>query len=247
VDLGCGFYKPAGFIGVDNLIGAHSQIADQGNLPDILMNLDDGAVPLPDQSCIEIRTSHFLEHSNLPHIFDEVFRLLKPNGLFVNLVPYANSAEGMYPGHNIFLTEKWFEKNMHFQRLFSIEKTEYYESEDYQALPAAIKELLPFPLARKFLFNACWQMRLVCRTRRSLPEGVTAPAGGSMTGVRELTAEQAELTLLRGRLAAITVERDVLLAERAGLRDQLDAILASSSWHVTAPLRALKGAVMARR
>lgn len=183
VDLGCGYYKPQGFIGIDNLVGADSQVENQDNLPDILMDLDYHAVPLPDQSCIEIHTSHYLEHSNMPHIFNEVFRLLKPGGLFVNTVPYANSAEGMSPGHNIFLTEKWFQKNIQFQTLFFIEQYEYFESEDYMELPQEMRDLLPFAVARKFLFNVCHQMKLICRTRRGLEDGGVSglPAGEART------------------------------------------------------------------
>ena len=233
VDLGCGFYKPAGFIGVDNLIGSHSQIPDQGNLPDILMDLNRDRIPLPDQSCVEIRTSHFLEHSNLPHIFDEVFRMLKPGGVFINVFPYANSAEGMYPGHNIFLTEKWFEKNLHFQRLFFIDEIEYFESEDYSSLPAKVKELLPFPLARKFLFNACCQMRLICRTRRGHPEGKPLLTSESKPGITESAAE----------IASLRKQLEELRAEHNALKDRLDRVLASSSWRITKPLRALKRSI----
>jgi hypothetical protein len=36
IDLGCGYYKPPGFIGLDNCIGFGSQIKNNDNFPDIL-------------------------------------------------------------------------------------------------------------------------------------------------------------------------------------------------------------------
>src|SRR6266566_2943809 len=142
IDLGCGYYKPASFIGIDNLAGAAAQISDNANLPDILMDLNQFQMPLPDGCCIEVRSSHFLEHSNLDHIFGEVHRLLDADGVFLFTVPYANSAEGMYPGHSIFLTEKFFHKNLRFQSLFRIVNEQYKPSEDYEALPEGIRQTL---------------------------------------------------------------------------------------------------------
>jgi len=162
LDLGCGYYKPEGFIGLDNLAGKDSQIPSADNSPDILINLETETLPFPDNSVDEIRSSHFLEHSNLMHIFNESFRVLKPGHIFLFAVPYANSAEGMYPGHSIFLTEKWFYNNLVFQKYFTIVKEEYKPSEYYLSLPYLFRIFLPFSFARKFLFNACCEMTFTC-------------------------------------------------------------------------------------
>lgn len=166
IDLGCGFSKPTGFLGIDNLTGKNSQIQDHHNYPDLLMDLNSFSLPFPDNSCVEIRASHFLEHSNIDHIINEVFRLLKPKKFFLFAVPYANSAEGMYPGHNLFLTEKFFYENINFQEKFSIVKEEFFPSNNYLNLPYVIRLLLPFNFARIFLFNACNQMILTCITKK---------------------------------------------------------------------------------
>ncbi len=166
LDLGCGYVKPDGFIGLDNLSGKRSQIPRGDNAPDILLDLNKDSLPFSDNSCAEVRASHFLEHSEIMHIIDETFRVLSPGGTFLVVVPYANSAEGMYPGHNIFFTEKWFHQNLVFQEKFSIEKEIYYPSEDYMSLPWLIRILLPFNSVRKFLFNACFQMMLVCKPKK---------------------------------------------------------------------------------
>ncbi len=159
LDLGCGFSKPNGFIGLDNFDGIATQIVSE-NRPDILMDLNRDPIPFPDESCAEIRSSHFLEHSNLPWIIDESHRLLKKNGVFLFAVPYANSAEGMYPGHHTFLTEKWFFENINFQQKFKIEKIDYYPSDYWKKSLARF--FIPFSFARTFFFNACWQMIVYC-------------------------------------------------------------------------------------
>lgn len=166
IDLGCGYVKPPGFIGIDNLSGEASQIPNVQNAPDILMNLDEAAFPFPDNSCEEVRSSHFLEHSQLMHILNESYRVLRPGGTFLFAVPYANSAEGMYPGHVQFLTEKWFYENLTFQKNFKIEHEEYFPSADYLKLPFFLRMLIPFKFARTFLFNACWQMIIRCSVKK---------------------------------------------------------------------------------
>lgn len=166
IDLGCGFVKPEGFIGLDNRSGERSQIPNEANAPDILLDLNCMPLPFPDNSCSEVRASHFLEHSDVMHILDECYRVLQPGGIFLFVVPYANSAEGMYPGHQIFFTEKWFYKNLNFQKMFSIQKEVYFPSEDYLALPWIFRLIVPFSFSRKFLFNACWQMMFICNVKK---------------------------------------------------------------------------------
>ncbi len=166
LDLGCGYYKPAGFIGIDNLIGEATQIKNIKNMPDVFMDLNSEKIPFEDNSCIEIRASHFIEHSNLDHVFNETWRLLKSNGILHFTVPYANSAEGMYPGHLIFLTEKFFYENINFQNHFLIIKETYKESDDYKNLPENIKKLIPFDIGRKFLFNVCNEMTIMAKPRK---------------------------------------------------------------------------------
>ena len=166
LDLGCGYVKPEGFIGLDNLIGEGAQIVDEANAPDVLMDLNRAPLPFPDNSCAEVRSSHFLEHSNLNHVINESYRVLKPDGVFMFAVPYANSAEGLYPGHAIFLTEKWFQENLNFQAKFELIGEEYTPSDDWLALPALVRRLVPFDFARRHLFNACRQMTLRARPRK---------------------------------------------------------------------------------
>ena len=66
----------------------------------------------------------------------------------------------MYPGHHIFLTEKWFEANVTFQSLFEITDRKFKKSPEYESLPWWIKLLFPFDTARTVLFNACNEMTI---------------------------------------------------------------------------------------
>ena len=165
VDLGCGFYKPEGFIGLDNMEGAGSQDASAGVPPDVNMDLHNEALPFPDSSVALIRTSHYLEHSKLDWTFTEVHRVLRKGGVFDNTMPYGLSDDGLYPGHTIFLTEKWFQENLLFQRLFKIKSLTYDPSPEYLAWPRATKKLIPFSWGRRHLFNVCTQCRLVAEKR----------------------------------------------------------------------------------
>jgi SAM-dependent methyltransferase len=166
LDLGCGYSKPDGYIGLDNLGDAAFQVVDERHGPDILMDLDNDRLPFANDSCDEVRSSHFLEHSSLDHVLAESYRVLKRGGLFVFMVPYANSAEGMYPGHVQFLTEKWFYENRYFQQHFEILNERYDPSSDWLELPRVVRRIIPFDFARKHLFNACWQMTMTSRVRK---------------------------------------------------------------------------------
>jgi SAM-dependent methyltransferase len=165
IDLGSGYAKPEGFVGIDNLSGERTQVPNAANAPDILMNLNRSRFPFADGSVDEVRSSHFLEHSELDHVIDESHRVLRDDGIFLFAVPYANSAEGMYPGHLIFLTEKWFYENLNFQAKFQIVDEVYTPSDDWLALPRMARRIVPFRYARRFLFNACSQMIITARKK----------------------------------------------------------------------------------
>ncbi len=74
------------------------------------------------------------------------------------IVPYANSVEGMYPEHHIFLTEKWFEQNLHFQQRFKITSVQFKKSDYFNEFPLWARILFPFEKARLFFFNVCSEM-----------------------------------------------------------------------------------------
>jgi predicted SAM-dependent methyltransferase len=130
------------------------------------MDVNREPLPFPDNSCAEVRSSHFLEHSLLDHVIDKSYRVLRLGGRFLFTVPCANSAEGMYPGHSVFLTEKWFRENPNFREKFEIVDERLDPSDDYRRLPWLVRKLLPFDTARTFLFNVCWQMTVSSKPRK---------------------------------------------------------------------------------
>ncbi len=88
VELGCGFRKTPGYIGVDWV-----------KFPgvDIVADLSK-KFPFQDNSVDELRAHHFLEHMDYYHIMNEMWRILKPGGVVRARVPY-------YTNHRAFMGE----------------------------------------------------------------------------------------------------------------------------------------------
>jgi SAM-dependent methyltransferase len=163
LDLGCGYVKEAGHVGLDDLRGVDSlsgQFPSVEGGPDVLLDLSAEAYPFPDESVEAIRSRHFLEHAVLDHVFQESHRILRSGGAFVAIVPYANSADGMAPGHQVFLTERWFKLNRRFNERFQTTRITYRPSEEWEAWPRLLRHLIPYDWARVHLFNVCKEMRV---------------------------------------------------------------------------------------
>lgn len=163
LDLGCGWVKQEGCVGLDDLRGVGGlmgQSEADGRGPDVFLDLNADPYPFADGSVAEVRSRHFLEHSHLDHVFEQSARLLRPGGLFVAVVPYANSADGMAPGHNVFLTERFFARNPTFQRLFATTRVSFRQSEEWEAWPRLLRRAIPYGWARTHLFNVCKEMRI---------------------------------------------------------------------------------------
>lgn len=166
LDLGCGYAKPEGYVGLDSLIGERGLVGDaERNGPDVLLDLSAEAYPFADATVAEVRSRHFLEHSDIEHVFGESHRILRPGGTFIAIIPYANSADGLMPGHEVFLTERFFERNLDFQSKFEITRITYRQSEEWEAWPRILRRLIPYTWARTHLFNVCKEMRIEARKR----------------------------------------------------------------------------------
>jgi SAM-dependent methyltransferase len=163
LDLGCGWVKEPGYVGLDDLRGVgglEGQSPSEERGPDVFLDLNADRWPFPDGSVAEVRSRHFLEHSLLDHVFGESHRVLRPGGSFVAIVPYANSADGMAPGHTVFLTERFFERNPSFQARFAITRITYRQSEEWERWPRLLRRLVPYDWARTHLYNVCKEMRV---------------------------------------------------------------------------------------
>lgn len=91
LDLGCfdNKHRQAGFIGLD--------INDYGQ--EILWDAEQG-LPLPDQSCIEIRAFDFFEHvEDFVGIMNECHRVLTVNGILHMRVPNKDHRTAFIPSH----------------------------------------------------------------------------------------------------------------------------------------------------
>src|SRR5438309_1686506 len=68
LDLGCGWVKEPGYVGLDDLRGVEGlmgQLPSDERGPDVFLDLNADAYPFADASVEEVRSRHFLEHS--PH------------------------------------------------------------------------------------------------------------------------------------------------------------------------------------
>ena len=85
LNLGSGYRKKTGFINIDNRPETY---------PDLLCNIEQG-LPYEDGMVEEVQCTNFLEHLHQDKVIfaiEEIWRVLKNNGLFYSLTP---STEGI--------------------------------------------------------------------------------------------------------------------------------------------------------
>jgi len=97
LDIGCGEKKQPGYIGID--------VRDCGQ--EIIWDVRNG-IPLPDNSVDSVISIHFIEHltnDEALKLFDDVYRILKPDGTMFNVVPHADDPTAYYFDHETFWNE----------------------------------------------------------------------------------------------------------------------------------------------
>lgn len=103
LDYGCGLRKEEGWFGVD--IRPFKGV-------DHVMNIGKDKLPLEDDSVIEIKCMHVLEHLYPEELFfamDEAYRVIAPQGIFHIEVPLAGTpAYYINPDHKIQFTPDTF-------------------------------------------------------------------------------------------------------------------------------------------
>lgn len=103
LDLGCGNNKKEGYIGID--IDKYEGVTHA-------LDLRKDKLPYEDKSVSAVYASHFLEHLTFEEnlrLFNEVYRVLKPEGIFEIIVPHGSSYAGMVDlSHKTFWTEDTF-------------------------------------------------------------------------------------------------------------------------------------------
>lgn len=103
LDLGCGNKKKDGYTGID---------IDNYGAADIVQDLRFTPIPYKDNSIDGVYASHFLEHLTFDeniYLFNEIYRVLKPDAIFEIVVPHGFSYAGMVDlSHKTFWTEDTF-------------------------------------------------------------------------------------------------------------------------------------------
>ena len=102
IDMGCGRRKRPGYFGID---------CQQLDGVDLVCDCN-GPIPLPDNCADEIIAYDFLEHVNNDkriHIITEIWRMLKPGGMFISLTP-STDGRGAFqdPTHYAFWNQNSF-------------------------------------------------------------------------------------------------------------------------------------------
>ena len=167
VDLGCGNNKPQGAVGIDRLATSSA---------DIIHDIDRDGIPLPDNSCIRISSSHFMEHvSKTQFVLEEIWRVGKPGAEVVIRVPYAQSQGGPCdPAHPKTFPEFWMRRCYWFREHFAnLTMTFKYDEVLLEwarkAVPGAPDDVL-----RALYWNVCEEVTAtahICKPALSREEG----------------------------------------------------------------------------
>lgn len=142
LDLGCGFNKQPGFVGIDKR---------RVDGVDIVHDLEDLPYPLPDSCCLTILAAHILEHLDprkMVDIMNELWRIMKPHGQMLIATPYAGS-QGFWqdPTHTkgfIEATWTYFDPihplyEIYRPRPWKIERNAWHATGNMEVVLSAIK------------------------------------------------------------------------------------------------------------
>ena len=145
IDLGCGRFKKEGYFGIDVL-----------RLPGVDLVCDcNQVIPLEDNIAEEINATDFLEHVNNDkriHIMTEIWRLLKPGGIFTSRTPSTDGRGAfMDPTHYAF---------------WNINSFLYYISNDFRTLYNIVPkfdviELYDTPVNTEGIIWTCATLRAI--------------------------------------------------------------------------------------
>ncbi|MFC1984225.1 methyltransferase domain-containing protein [Chloroflexota bacterium] len=115
VDIGCGNNKKKGFIGIDVMLSSDA---------DIVSDIGKYGIPLKSNSVDEIFSFHFLEHiENTLFIIEEMYRVLKPNGIVELVVPHFSNVDSYHWMHKTYWNIRGFnvfEKSGHHHYCFDV-------------------------------------------------------------------------------------------------------------------------------
>ena len=122
---------------------------DQVKLPgvDIVADVQQGLAFIPDDSVDLIYSSHFLEHvNNLEFIFKEFYRILRPGGCVISVVPHFSNPYyySDYTHKNFWglYTPFYFSENNYYKR----KVLSFYNDTKFKVVGIKLKFYSPFPI-----------------------------------------------------------------------------------------------------
>jgi len=135
VDLGCGMFKPEGFIGFD---------CAEGTPADYFCDLNEG-IPLEDNCVAVMYCSHFLEHTkDWLWFLSEMHRVCQKDAQVTIHIPHLHSDDAFSSEHTTWFPIRMFQTEHHqwFKNYFTVQNIETVYDEKGLAV------------ARKYLPNA---------------------------------------------------------------------------------------------
>jgi len=94
LDIGCGINKKEDFIGIDKI---------KTSCTDIVVDIEKEKLPFKDNSVDYIYCDNVLEHlSDIEFIMKEIYRVLKPLGVFEVIVPFFRNPFTYRPVHKLY-------------------------------------------------------------------------------------------------------------------------------------------------
>lgn len=147
INLGGGYKRYEGFLNVD---------IDPLTNPDILINVETGDFPIPDNSVDEVRAYHILEHvgEGFFHLMQELYRVCKDGAIIDIQVPHHRS-EVMYgdPSHVRFITTESL-------RQFSKARNKWHINQWNSSSGFGLRYDVDFELIEyEFVVNSVWKER----------------------------------------------------------------------------------------
>lgn len=142
LDIGCGHRKFESL--GDEVTGLDIQKLSS---VDVVADMEK-PLPFPDKSFDMVRSNHSLEHiRNRLQLIDEIWRVLKPDGLFVVAVPHFSNPAGRGTDHYGYFGMTAFDP-------LTYKENEHYIRGKFELLERHVKMLAPFgflaPLAERF-------------------------------------------------------------------------------------------------
>ena len=160
LDLGCGSRKYPGSVGIDRKPDSDA---------DIVADIMEEGLPVPDASCELVYSTHFMEHiTGRDLLFGEIYRVLKPDGLLRFRVPYVQSPRAFSAHeHKQYIGEFWVLANVFLRRHFREITFDYSYDPELLRYARSVLPDAPLSVVRRLFWGVVWDMIVEMRPRLS--------------------------------------------------------------------------------